>query len=468
MKKTTASGKESKLWFLRYVGFGVGAVGMDLSYGMFNSFLTKYLTDVLLLNASFLIIIPPLARIWDGVNDPMMGTICDNTKSRFGKFRPWILTGAVLNAVVLTLLFTNPGFEKNSAGLYIYAAAMYFLWDMTNTLADIPYWSMVPALTSDPQKRNIVSAVPRFFSGAGQLLIVVLTVKMVDFLGRGSEAAGYSRWAMVCGAVLIAGALVTVTSTKEKGALPPEEKFTLKTAVKTIAANDQLLIFMAVAIAFNTGWYLTNAMGIYYFDNVMGDKGLLAYFGMVAGAGQALGLFALPVLSRKWERRRVIQGAMILTFAAYIGMLLSGNVGKSFVPFAVFGLAGSAGVGCMFVAQTAMLADIVDYGEYKLGRRSESIVFSMKGFLQKLAYTIQSVVIALGLKLSGYDGALVGVAQGAGAKSAITFMMLGLPPVFIALSFLLFSTKYKLHGSLSASVAAFASRRKDEEKAAGR
>lgn len=133
---------------------------MDLSYGLFNSFLTKYLTDVLLLNATFLLIVPTLARIWDGINDPMMGTIVDNTKSKFGKFRPWIMCGAVLNAVALTFLFTNPGFEVSSdfinIKLYIYAAVMYVLWGMTNTMIDIPYWSMVPALTSDPQKRNVV------------------------------------------------------------------------------------------------------------------------------------------------------------------------------------------------------------------------------------------------------------------------------------------------------------------------
>lgn len=446
--------KESKLWFLKYLGFGVGAVGMDLSYGLFNSFLTKYLTDVLFINATFLLIIPPIGRIWDGINDPMMGTIVDNTKSRFGKFRPWILTGAILNAAVLTLLFTNPGFTLTpgefNLGLYIYVAAMYFLWDMSNTLADIPYWSMVPALTNDPQKRNVVSAIPRFFSGAGQLIITIMTVKMVGLLGKGSESAGFSRWAFLCGIVLIAGALVTVTTTKERGAVPPAEKFTLKDAVKTIAANDQLLVFMAVAILFNTGWYITNAMGIYYFDNVMGNKELLASFGAVGGAGQAIGLFMLPVLTKRFTRRTVIQIAMAFAFTGYIGMLLFGHGLGIFPMIVLFCFIGCIGVGCMFVSQTVMLADIVDYGEFRLGCRSESIVFSMKGFLQKIAYTIQAVIIALGLKVSRYDGSLP--EQAALAKNTISFIMFVVPPVLIALSFIVFRKKYKLYGELSQKV----------------
>ena len=300
-------------WIFGYLGFGVGAIGMDLSYGLFNSFLTKYLTDVLLLNATFLLIVPTLARIWDGINDPMMGTIVDNTKSKFGKFRPWIMCGAVLNAVALTFLFTNPGFEVSSdfinIKLYIYAAVMYVLWGMTNTMIDIPYWSMVPALTSDPQKRNVVSAIPRFFSGFGQIIVSVFTVQMVAMLGKGNDSVGYSRWAMIAGIVLIIGAFITVTTTRERGSVPPKEKFTLAKAFKTVKSNDQLLVFMLTALLFNTGWYITNAMGIYFFDNVMGNKSLLSYFAAIGGVGQALGLFLLPVLSllRFFCRRNTIR-----------------------------------------------------------------------------------------------------------------------------------------------------------------
>lgn len=459
--KTKKSSKMSR--YLHYFGFGIGAVGMDLSYGLFNSYLTKYFTDVLFLDATFLLIVPALARIWDGINDPMMGMIVDNTRSRFGKFRPWILTGSILNAVALTLLFTNPGLNPHTVQIYCYAAIMYVLWGMTNTLVDIPYWSIVPALTSDPQERNIVSAIPRLFSGGGQLIVSVMTVIMVEKLGKGNDGLGYSRWAMISGIVLILGSVITVLSIKEVGSAPPKEKFTLKKAFQTVKNNDQLLIFMVTAILFNTGWYITNALGIFFFDDVLGNKKLISVFSAVCGVGQALGLVLLPVLAKKFTRRKVIQGAMIVSIIGYLGMFVFGRLVNVFAVFVVFGLLGCMGIGCMFVAQTAMLADIVDYGEFKLHYRSESIVFSMKGFLQKLAYTVQSIVIALGLKIGAYDGALLQQSQL--AKDTICVMMFIIPPILVAASYVIFTKKYKLYGKLSEEVTAFIEARSERATA---
>lgn len=164
---------EYKTTWREKIGYGVGAIGLDLSYGMFYSFLSYYLSSVLGLKEGFLLLLTPLARIWDGINDPMMGTIVDNTRTKHGKYRPWILIGAVCNAIVLFLLFTN--FGLSGTKLYIYIGFMYVFWGMTNTMADIPYWSMVPSFTSDPSDRNMVSTVARTFSGLGQGIITIAT-----------------------------------------------------------------------------------------------------------------------------------------------------------------------------------------------------------------------------------------------------------------------------------------------------
>ena len=159
--------------FIDKIWYGTGAIGLDLSYGMFYSFLNKYLTDVLKLKANFLLILTPIARIWDGINDPMMGTIVDNTHTRMGKYRPWILRGALMNAVVLALLFNNPGIPTNGPWIYVYIAVLYIGWGMTNTLADIPYWSMVPSFTTDPKERSLIATIARTFSGLGQGIITI-------------------------------------------------------------------------------------------------------------------------------------------------------------------------------------------------------------------------------------------------------------------------------------------------------
>lgn len=459
--------EKKKHSYTRYLGYGIGAIGMDLSYGLFNSFLNNYFTDVLLINSMFIGVISFLARLWDGVNDPMMGTIVDNTRTRIGKFRPWILTGAFLNAVVLVLLFTNPGFSivkgTLNIGLYAYVAIMYVLWGMTYTIMDIPYWSMVPALTIDPTERNMVATIPRFFSGAGQIIVVVMTVQMVKMLGAGDEQMGYTWWAVICAVLLVAVCAVTFFTTKEKTMPMPEskEKFTLGKAFRTVKKNDQLLIFILTAICFNTGWYLTNGLGIYYFDSVLENKDLYAVFGVIGGLGQALGLILLPVLTKRFGRNQVIKGAMVLTIFGYLGMFLTGPVLNIFPLFAVLGVLGCMGVGCMFVAETIMLADIVDYGEYKLGYRTDSIVFSMKSLLLKAAYSIQTLILNAGLWISKYDGELVH--QSDMAKGTINVMMFIIPPVFVLLSLIIFSRKYKLDAKKMEEVTAHITEKHERE-----
>ncbi len=187
MANTTTESQLSK--YRRYVGYGIGAVGLDLSYGLFYSYLAKYLTDVLLMPAAFLLILTPIARIWDGINDPIMGTIVDSTKMRMGKYRPWIMIGACSNAVILALLFTNPGIPLGSPWLYVYVAFMYIAWGMTNTMADIPYWSMVPSFSNDPKERNTISTIARTFSGIGQGIVTIFTPLALLWLGSGATEA---------------------------------------------------------------------------------------------------------------------------------------------------------------------------------------------------------------------------------------------------------------------------------------
>lgn len=446
------------------LGYGLGAFSLDLSYGLLNAFLMNYLTDNLLISSAFMGIVIAVARIWDGFNDPMMGTVVDNTHTKMGRFRPWILIGALLNSVVLVLLFTNPGFAveagKVNVGLYAYIAVLYVLWGMTYTMVDIPYWSMVPALASERGERDMISMVARFFSGGGQLVISALTMTMIGLLGSGDENKGYSRWAMVAAAIFFLGALGTVCTTRERIVLPRSEKFTLGKAFGIIRQNDQLLIFVVVAFCFNTGWYLANGLGVYYFKYVMENKGLYSVFAIVVGVGQAIGLLAFPFLSKKLTKFKAVKLAMLVSAVGYLGMFGMTLLHASFPVFAVFAVICCTGIGCMFVSQTVMLADIVDYGEFKLGKRTDSIVFSMKGFLQKMAYTVQALVIGFGLKVANYQENLV--PQPDEAKMGISVMMFLLPPVLILIGYLVFAKKYKLHGDYFDTVSAAVNKRHEE------
>ena len=142
--------------------FGIGAIGKDAICNLVGSFLMLYFTDTLYLAPAFVGVLFLVARIWDAINDPVMGMICDNTHTKFGKFRIWLVIGTLLNSVVFVLLFHS--FNLSGTSLYIYVSVMYILYGMTYTIMDVPYWSWLPNLTNDPHEREKVSVIPRFFA----------------------------------------------------------------------------------------------------------------------------------------------------------------------------------------------------------------------------------------------------------------------------------------------------------------
>ncbi|MBR4241930.1 MAG: MFS transporter [Eubacterium sp.] len=440
------------------IGYGIGAVGLDLSYGMFYSFLSYYLSSVLGLKEAFLLLLTPIARIWDGINDPMMGTIVDNTRTKHGKYRPWIIIGAICNAAVLFLLFTS--FGMSGMKLYIYIGVMYILWGMTNTMADIPYWSMIPSFTSDPDDRNMVSTVARTFSGLGQGIITVLTPIILPMLStgmttdKGYSASGFSRWAGICAAMLVFFSAICVLSTKERNVHNDKKtKFSFKKIFMVLKSNDQLIIFMIFAMLSNAGWYLTSGTAVYYFSDVLSKPKEQSLFQTIGAVGSVLGLLVIPILSKWIDKKRIYQISLSATVFGYILMFIFAKL-KIAIALDISYIISSTGIASMFVSQTVFLADIVDYGEYKNGERNESITFSMKGFLQKMAYTIQTIILFGGLGLVNYNSQITSATKQINetTKNVIAFIAFGAPAILITISLIVFSKKFKLYGKLADEV----------------
>ena len=448
MRKGTAS---KSIPLSEKLGYGVGAIGLDMSYGLCFSFFIKYSTDVLGVAAGFIGIVTAVARIWDGINDPMMGMIVSNTKTKYGRFRPWILIGAIVNAIVLFSMFTRPLYSfyvgDVNIALYIHVAIMYVLWGMSYTIIDIPYWSFVPALTTDPKERNVIASFPRFFSGVGQLTVMGATSLILAAFPANEQGKAYSLIAGCIGVMFIALALVTFLKTRER--IIPEHKtaYKFRDIIKTIRANDQAMVFVAVAVTFNLSWYLMNGLAAYYFDYIAENGKMLTVFAAVTGAGQAIGLFGVSAFSGKIGKHNVIKIGMSVSIVAYLLLfILNFTFGFSAVLFFVLSFIAGLGIGCVFTAEASMLADIVDYGEYKNGERADAIIFSMKSFQMKFAQTIQALIIGFGLELCKYQENVV--PQPTGAKNGIMVMMFAIPCLTALVSLIIFNKKYIIHSEL--------------------
>ena len=204
-----------ELSFKQKYSFGIGALGKDLCYAIVSSYLMIYFTDLVGLAPAFVGSLFLVARLWDAVNDPMMGIIVDNTRTKWGKFRPWILIGTVINAVVLMFLFKNPN-SLSQSSIYVYYSIMYLLWGMTYTIMDIPYWSMLPSLSRTNEERDQMSVIPRIFASCAWLIMGTFGLAFIDKLGNDNKGKGYEYLAMVVAIVFIITAIITVVNVKDR------------------------------------------------------------------------------------------------------------------------------------------------------------------------------------------------------------------------------------------------------------
>ena len=255
--------------------FGIGAVGKDMVYALSASYVMYYYQDVLGLSASFVGVVLMAARFFDAFNDPFMGVLVAKTRTRWGRFRPWIFSGTLLNALVLYALFAAPVLDE--AALMIYFCVVYILWGVTYTMMDIPYWSMIPAVTRTPKDRENLSMVGRTCAGVGSALIAMFTMLLVGALGGDSERAGFRWVALIVAAIFAVTELVCCISMKET--TPSEMKTaTVKEMFSALFRNDQAMVVVGSIVLINSALYLTSNFIIYFFKYDLGGAGWKATY----------------------------------------------------------------------------------------------------------------------------------------------------------------------------------------------
>lgn len=212
---------------------------------------------------------------------------------------------------------------------------------------------------------------------------------------------------------------------------------------------------MVFAMLSNAGWYLTSSTAAYYFSDALGDPTKQSLFGTIGAVGSILGLLVVPLLSQKFSKRTTYTISLVFSILGYALMLLFGAFIKLPIVLDICYIIASIGISSMFVSQTIFLADIVDYGEYKNGVRNESITFSMKGFLQKMAYTIQTIVLFGTLWAMNYNAQNEAGSFTNGTKTGIGVLAFGAPIVFLTASLIVFRKKFKIYGELADNVHAY-------------
>ena len=440
-----------KLTGRQKAAFGIGAIGKDMVYALSASYVMYYYQDIMGLSASFVGFILMIARVFDAINDPFMGILVAKTQTKWGRFRPWLFSGTVLNAFVLYALFKAPNLA--GTGLMVYFAVIYILWGMTYTMMDIPYWSMIPAVTDTPQDRENLSVIGRTCAGVGNALITVFTVKAVSMLGAGSERTGFGKLALIVAVLFIITEVITCLSVKEQRAEKMQTN-TISEMFRALFANDQAMVTVMTIILINCALYLTSNLIIYFFKYDLGGaswQDSYTLFNMVGGASQILGMMVLyPLLRKKFGNTDIFKMCLRLAIVGYALILLVCMTGfaSNVILLCLCGLCVFLANGMMTVLTTVFLSSSVDYGEMKTGHREESVIFSMQTFVVKAASGVAVFMTGIGLDMIGLTGsnATDGIveAQSASTILGLRLLMTILPVIGLLCAYMVFTKKFTL------------------------
>ncbi|MDO9628589.1 MAG: glycoside-pentoside-hexuronide (GPH):cation symporter [Acholeplasmataceae bacterium] len=452
--------------------YTMSGAGRDMMYALYSTFLIVFLTDALGLSNWQLVAVGSIiaiARVWDAINDPIMGTIIDNTKSKYGKFKPWILIGALSSAVIFFLLFQDLGLTGTA--FIVVFGILYVLSGMTFTMNDIAYWSMYPSFTTDPSERERIGSKARIFASLG-MFITIASVPLIYQNFSGGPIKAFSIIALIICIIYIISQVVIFLLVKQPKNIiidVKQQKTTLVDMVKIIAKNDQLVVVIVAILLFNIGYFITTSLGIYFFNydfNKYGGAEFTIFSGILAVSQlTALGLF--PVLMKKMTRKKLFTIAVGMITVGYaifmsVGYILPMNM--LFIGLA--GLVLFSGQGFIQVLVLVMLADTIEYGQWKLGTRNESVVFAINPFVTKLATAVQTFVVTMTLAFSGLNsGVIQPLTQAKQANPNLTSaearaliasnvspeMLIGLrlsmiiiPLLLILLSYVIYRWKYKI------------------------
>ena len=434
----------------QFAAYGLGAVGKDMVYALSASYIMYYYQDILGLSASFVGFILMIARVFDAANDPFMGVVVAKTNTKWGKFRPWLFTGTILNAFVLYALFAAPAVSGKA--LMIYFAVMYILWGVTYTMMDIPFWSMIPAVTSTTKERENLSVVGRTCAGVGYALINVFTVMAVSKLGGGIERTGFRLFALIIAILFVIFILFTCFTIHEQK-VENMQTTSVKEMFKALVNNDQAIVTVVTIVLINSAVYITSNLLIYFFKYDIGGttwKDAYTLFTSVGGISQILGMMVVyPILRSRLSNTTIFKLCLLLAIFGYALLLSICLLGYSsaLAMLMVPGVMIFVSNGILTVLTTVFLANTVDYGEVKTGHREESVIFSMQTFVVKAASGLAVFITGVSLDLIGLtskDGLGEGIPTFSSPVLGLRLLMTILPIIGLVLALVLFTRKFIL------------------------
>ena len=430
--------------------FAVGTVGRDMAYTLTSMFLIVFLTEVLDLSDSVMWwcnIWLLIARLFDAFDDVILGALVDNTRSRWGQYKPWIAGGALASAVLTVLLFTDFGIRDY--GYVPIFAVTYVLWGVAWSLNDIPYWSLLPALSLDQKERERIGSLAKVFATLGLFTVVVTILPVTNALGGDSGA--WATYVLAVVVVMLVGQMVTLVGVREPRLTVPQERTTMRQLWSVVTGNDQLLWTVASMVLFLTGYITTTGFGVYFFKYAYRNEAMYSPFAAVLGVGQLLGFLMFPVARRRFSRQQLYTLAIGLIAAGYVVFFFSP---MNMVPIALAGLMLFVGQSFVVILMLVFITDCIEYGQWKLGRRNGAVTFALQPFVNKVGGALATAIVGVTVILTGINRAATPDDVTPGGLLGMKIMMMVVPLVLIIASYVVYRAKYRIDEAFQAQIIA--------------
>lgn len=392
-----------KLAFKEKFAYGFGDLASVLYWQTFMLYFTYFYTDVFLIPASVAATMFLVSRIWDGVNDPMMGMIADRTKTKWGKFRPYLLWICVPFALMGVLTFTVPDFGMT--GKIIWAYVTFILIMMLYTAINIPYTALMGVISPDSNERTSVSSIKFIFAFTAGIIVSATLLPMTKTLGGGNDAQGWQYTFMIYGVAAVIFFLIAFKGTRERVLPPKSQKMSVKQDLKDLFSNKPWLILLAATITFILFVAVRGSVTVHYFKYIIGEQTLkLPFLGTdtygfeaITSAYNTIGQISslIGALIVSWFAKKIgkknafyVLFIMAIFSTGILYFLTAEQLGLIFF----FQITGSISGGPLSVLLWAMYADTADYGEWKNNRRSTGLVFSASTMSQKFGWAFGAFV----------------------------------------------------------------------------
>ncbi len=387
----------SQVKFSEKITYSTGILGQNLIYNLMAMYILFYFTDILLIPASIASIIIIIASLWDAVNDPIMGMIADNTRSRWGKFRPYLIFGSFFIGIITVLNFSN-GFTNYNSKI-IFAAVTYIFWGMIFTSCDIPIWALSSVVSSSSKQRDQQVTFGKVGATIGVVISSVLSVPILNMFGGERNSNAYFYLALIfagTGCILM---FITGLFSRER-IKPNKEKTPFRENIKTIIYNKPLLLLMIALFVVNFINSIRQSVQIYFAVYTWGDANYMTLIGLALVVGMLFGMILSPFLLSRYKKRSIY---IITCITASVVSCIPYFIDYSNIVLGLIFIGLSfLFSGIAMIVTTSMLMDTIDWAEYQNNFRSEGIVFSMNTFLTKLGATISRVILGVSLVVLKY------------------------------------------------------------------